>query len=314
MFHRTGGAVVPYDDFGPVIEHFIGIGSDDSIMIDVDAALGYLHGLGFADNQIGLVGFCFGGRVSFLVSTQRAIGAAVGFYGGGIVTAPFPQFPSLIDRAPALQTPWLGLFGDLDASIPVEDVERLRTELTGGLSRRRSRSVRRTPNTASTATPGRRTTRKQPPTRGAAPSTGSRATSARDRSRPLHVTDSDRFARAIAAIDAGNAEDPNVVTVGERTGPKEIVHAELVTAWVERLRPDASEPLLLAARGHHFRRWTVPRSSAPAGRAGYLKWRKSLQVQTASRARRDPHRRGLRRRDDRAGAIDRAQGTPRDRP
>jgi carboxymethylenebutenolidase len=131
MFHRTGGAIVPYGDFGPVIEHFIGIGSDDAIMIDVDAALAYLHGLGFADNQIGLVGFCFGGRVSFLVSTQRAIGAAVGFYGGGIVTAPFPQFPSLIDRAPSLQTPWLGLFGDLDTSIPVEDVERLRVELTG---------------------------------------------------------------------------------------------------------------------------------------------------------------------------------------
>jgi len=95
------------------------------------------------------------------------------------------------------------------------------------------------------------------------------------------VADTDRFARAIAAIDAGNAEDPNVVTVRTRTGPKEILHAELVTEWVERLRPDASEALLLAARGHHFRRWTVPRASAPAGRAGYLRWRKSLQQQHA---------------------------------
>ena len=95
------------------------------------------------------------------------------------------------------------------------------------------------------------------------------------------MSDSDRFARAIAAIDAGNAEDPNVITVRTRTGPKEIVHAELVTEWVEQLRPDASEALLLAARGHHYRRWTVPRASAPAGRAGYLKWRKSLQQQHA---------------------------------
>jgi hypothetical protein len=95
------------------------------------------------------------------------------------------------------------------------------------------------------------------------------------------VSDSDRFARAIAAIDAGNADDPNIITVRTRTGPKEIIHAELVTDWVERLRPDASEPLLLAARGHHVRRWTVPRASAPDGRAGYLKWRKSLQEQHA---------------------------------
>ena len=95
------------------------------------------------------------------------------------------------------------------------------------------------------------------------------------------MTDTDRFARAIAAIDAGNADDPNIITVRNRTGPKEILHAALVTEWVERLRPDASEPLLLAARGHHFRRWTVPRASAPEGRAGYLRWRKSLQQQHA---------------------------------
>lgn len=95
------------------------------------------------------------------------------------------------------------------------------------------------------------------------------------------MIDSERFGRAIAAIDAGNADDPNVVTIRARTGPKEVLHAELVTEWVERLRPDASEPLLLAARGHHFRRWTVPRASAPSGRAGYLKWRKSLQQQHA---------------------------------
>ena len=95
------------------------------------------------------------------------------------------------------------------------------------------------------------------------------------------VADADRFVRAIAAIDAANADDPNIITVRTRTGPKEIIHAELVTEWVERLRPNASEPLLLAARGNHLRRWTVPRASAPDGRAGYLRWRKSLQEQHA---------------------------------
>ena len=130
MFHRTGGGTVPYDDFGPVIEHFVGIGDDNAIMADVDATLDYLRGVGFADDQIGIVGFCFGGRVSFLAASQRALGAAVGFYGGGIVTPRFPQFPALVDRAPTMQTPWLGLFGDLDGSIPPDDVEVLRTALT----------------------------------------------------------------------------------------------------------------------------------------------------------------------------------------
>jgi carboxymethylenebutenolidase len=131
MFHRTGGGTVDYGDFGAVIPHFVGIGTDDAILADVDATLDYLRGLDFADRRIGMVGFCFGGRVSFLTATQRSLGAAVGFYGGGIVTTRFPQFPALIDGAAAMDTPWLGLFGDLDQGIPVDDVEQLRTAVAG---------------------------------------------------------------------------------------------------------------------------------------------------------------------------------------
>jgi ketosteroid isomerase-like protein len=90
-----------------------------------------------------------------------------------------------------------------------------------------------------------------------------------------------RLRAALAAIDDANGADPTIVTVRDRTGPKEIIHADLVTEWVLRLRPDADDALLLAARGHHFRRWTVPRASYPAGRAGYLRWRKDLHGQHA---------------------------------
>jgi hypothetical protein len=91
----------------------------------------------------------------------------------------------------------------------------------------------------------------------------------------------DQLADAIAAIDAANALDPTIVRVRDRAGPKELLHAELVTEWVQRLRPDAGAALLLAARGHHLRRWTSPRATYPAGRAGYLKWRKALHAQHA---------------------------------
>ncbi len=96
------------------------------------------------------------------------------------------------------------------------------------------------------------------------------------------MAQSARLRAALAAIDNANRADPTIVTVGERTGPKEIVHADLVTEWVLRLQPDADDALLLAARGHHFRRWTVPRASYPAGRAGYLRWRKDLHAQHAN--------------------------------
>ncbi len=96
------------------------------------------------------------------------------------------------------------------------------------------------------------------------------------------VAGPDRVTRALAAIDEANARDPAIVAVRDRRGPKELVHAELVTDWVCRMRPDASDALLLAARGHHLRRWTVPRSTYPTGRAGYLKWRKDLHAQHAA--------------------------------
>jgi hypothetical protein len=93
---------------------------------------------------------------------------------------------------------------------------------------------------------------------------------------------SERFERAIAAIDTANADDPHTIVVGGIERPKELAHAELMTEWVTRLRPDASDALLLAARAHHIRRWTVPRSSYPEGRAAYLRWRRDLHQRHAA--------------------------------
>src|SRR3954468_10498941 len=133
IFHRSGGGTAPYDDFSKVLPLFEGL-TDEGLLVDVDAAREHLHGSGIADDHIGIVGFCFGGRVTFLVSVHRTLGAAVGFYGGGIVTGRFPQFPPLIDEASSLQTPWLGLFGDDDGSIPIDDGERLRATLDASTS------------------------------------------------------------------------------------------------------------------------------------------------------------------------------------
>lgn len=125
FFHRNGGGTAAYDDFGTVMAKFQGM-SDEGILVDVDAALDHLRAAGFADDKIGITGFCFGGRVTFLTAVRRSLGAAVTFYGGGIVKPGGLPFPGLVDEAASLRTPWLGLFGDLDKGIPVEDVEQLR--------------------------------------------------------------------------------------------------------------------------------------------------------------------------------------------
>jgi hypothetical protein len=82
-----------------------------------------------------------------------------------------------------------------------------------------------------------------------------------------------RFDEAVRAIDEANADDPFTILVDGELRPKELAHAQLMTEWVRRLDPEAGEAQLLAARAHHLRRWVLPRTEYPEGRAGYLKWR-----------------------------------------
>jgi hypothetical protein len=88
--------------------------------------------------------------------------------------------------------------------------------------------------------------------------------------------DTARFQKAIEAFDRANAEDPHTILSNGEQRPRELVHAERLSAWVTRLEPGASETLRLAARCQHIRRWQIPRGSHPAGRVGYLQWRTRL--------------------------------------
>jgi hypothetical protein len=82
---------------------------------------------------------------------------------------------------------------------------------------------------------------------------------------------------AFAAIDAANLGDPATVVVRGERRAKEQAHAEMAVDWIRRLVAEPSDALLLAARAHHVRRWEIPRSSEPDGRAGYLRWKRGLQ-------------------------------------
>jgi Domain of unknown function (DUF4202) len=95
------------------------------------------------------------------------------------------------------------------------------------------------------------------------------------------VISGERFEQAIAAIDAANVDDPETIVVRGVRRPKELAHAELMTERVRELDRDADEAQLLAARAHHLRRWSIPRSTYPDGRAGYLRWRTTLNRQHA---------------------------------
>lgn len=56
-----------------------------------------------------------------------------------------------------------------------------------------------------------------------------------------------------------------------------------MSAELERLYPDAPDPLRIAARGQHIERWILPRATYPEGKAGYHAWRRELAEHHAQR-------------------------------
>ena len=90
-----------------------------------------------------------------------------------------------------------------------------------------------------------------------------------------------RFDKSMARIDAVHAEDPEKDAAGQ---PKELAYARRMSAWLEKLAPGASEPLRLAVRCQHLRRWAISRSEYPEGKVGYLRWRKEESLAHASLA------------------------------
>lgn len=124
LFHRQGSPVIAYDDVQSALP-VVGELTAGGLTTDLTASFDWLERAGFPAARTAVVGFCMGGSVALYAGTLRRLGAAVTFYGGGITTGRF-GLPALAELAPALTSPWLGLFGDEDQSIPVEEVEQLR--------------------------------------------------------------------------------------------------------------------------------------------------------------------------------------------
>ncbi|OON66990.1 dienelactone hydrolase family protein [Hymenobacter sp. CRA2] len=118
LFHRTAapGFEISYDDFPSAAPHFHGI-TPEGLTADLHAAHAWLQaqqGRVQAD-KIGSIGFCLGGRVSFLANAVLPLAAAVSYYGGGTHT--------LAGRAAELHAPHLFFWGGQDKHIPKEQVD-----------------------------------------------------------------------------------------------------------------------------------------------------------------------------------------------
>jgi carboxymethylenebutenolidase len=134
LFHREGkGVIVPFDDMkrGGGIRGKL---SNDDIIADVSATVAFLKNDPNVDgNNIGIVGFCFGGMVSYLAAASvPGIKAAAIYYGGGILPRPDApaDAPRLLDTTvDSINVPMIGFWGADDGGIPAVNVDLIESTL-----------------------------------------------------------------------------------------------------------------------------------------------------------------------------------------
>ncbi len=132
LFVRQGDAG-SYGEVAKLIAEVVAKVPDEQVMTDLDACLSWAQGQGADASKVGVTGFCWGGRITWLYAAhQPAVKAGVAWYGRltGATSALSPRHP--VDVATALKGPVLGLYGEKDTGIPLSTVEQMKTALAAG--------------------------------------------------------------------------------------------------------------------------------------------------------------------------------------
>lgn len=132
MFHRQGKMLQGLHEEMDTAVGWMGACKDDEIVADIQATVDYLKAQSFVQtDRIGIVGFCFGGRMSYLAACNVSdLAATVVFYGGRILAPLGGEGPSPLSQTANISSPVLGLFGGDDQNPTPEDVEKISAELT----------------------------------------------------------------------------------------------------------------------------------------------------------------------------------------
>lgn len=107
---------------------------DDRLVGDVAAAASHLRALPTSNGKVATIGYCSGGRQSFLAACSLDLDAAVDCYGAFVIAPPPEGLPLKVtplgDRAGDLSCPILGLFGSEDQYPSPDEVAELESVLT----------------------------------------------------------------------------------------------------------------------------------------------------------------------------------------
>lgn len=121
-YHRDGAdELIDEDEADEAVQRL----SADSVLADTDATLQWLADREVTGDRMGVVGFGLGGSVALIVAARRDLGAAVSVAAVGVLNPVSETLPPLVEAAPELRCPWLGIFGG-DGELPDAEVTKLR--------------------------------------------------------------------------------------------------------------------------------------------------------------------------------------------
>ncbi|MGD9773118.1 dienelactone hydrolase family protein [Diaphorobacter sp.] len=131
LFARQGDPRA-YTEVAKLLSELIAKVPDAQVMADLDGAVRWAGANGGDLQRVGITGFCWGGRITWLYAAHGPVKAGVAWYGRlvGQASALTPKHP--VDIAPILKAPVLGLYGEKDTGIPLDTVDTMKKALAQG--------------------------------------------------------------------------------------------------------------------------------------------------------------------------------------
>ena len=129
LFARQGDPS-KYNEMAKLMAEVVSKVPDEQVMADLDGAVKWAGANGGNLAKVGITGFCWGGRISWLYAAQSSnVKAGVAWYGRlvGTASALTPKHP--VELATGLKAPVLGLYGGQDGGIPVATVDQMKAAL-----------------------------------------------------------------------------------------------------------------------------------------------------------------------------------------
>lgn len=133
LYQRQGDPRGQEGDIQGIIRDIVSKVSDEQVLSDLDAAVKWAATEGADASRVGVTGFCWGGRLTWMYAEHNPnCKAGVAWYGKLAVGHGPLQKRNPVDVASSLKCPVLGLYGAQDSSIPLDDVEQMREALKRG--------------------------------------------------------------------------------------------------------------------------------------------------------------------------------------